>query len=138
MLGKLGGGSAPNFLSSHPDPKRRQRDVNALIQKETLLEVARRAGGPRLSSTENFGSNSDNNSDNGYYSPTGNNSNTYPSTNDTNYYPPAADTAPHRRIAKLIWAHRCACGRVLVAMSMSSWHLWEESQDGPASNGFHQ
>jgi Zn-dependent protease with chaperone function len=92
MLGKLGGGSAPNFLSSHPDPKRRQREVNALIQKETLLEVARRAGGPRLSSTENFGGNSENNSDNGYYAPTGNNSNTYPPTNDANYYPPAADT----------------------------------------------
>jgi Zn-dependent protease with chaperone function len=51
MMGKLGSGSGGigKYLSSHPDPKTRQRRVSELIEKENLLDVARRSGGPRLS-----------------------------------------------------------------------------------------
>lgn len=55
MLGKLGsggGGGISKYLSSHPAPKDRQNKVQQQIQKENLMDVARRAGGPaaRLSS----------------------------------------------------------------------------------------
>ncbi len=49
MLGKLGAGGGPEFLSDHPDTKSRIQTVRNLIEKEGLLEVARRAGGPRMS-----------------------------------------------------------------------------------------
>lgn len=52
MLGKLGGGSGgglDKYLATHPDPKDRQANMQALIQKENLVDVARRAGGPKLS-----------------------------------------------------------------------------------------
>jgi Zn-dependent protease with chaperone function len=50
MMAKLGGGGGgiSKYLSTHPDPKSRQRRVSEIIQKENLLDVARRAGGPRL------------------------------------------------------------------------------------------
>jgi Zn-dependent protease with chaperone function len=65
MLGKLGGGGGgiTKYLSTHPDPASRQRRATDLIQKENLLDVARRSGGPRLTdsgagynyaSTENY------------------------------------------------------------------------------------
>ncbi|MDF2440158.1 MAG: hypothetical protein JWN98_1142 [Abditibacteriota bacterium] len=55
MLGKLGsggGGGIAKYLSTHPAPKDRQNRVTQQIQKENLLDVARRSGGPatRLSS----------------------------------------------------------------------------------------
>jgi Zn-dependent protease with chaperone function len=52
MLAKLdegGGGGTPQFLASHPAPGARQKTVQTLIQQDNLLEVARQAGGPRLS-----------------------------------------------------------------------------------------
>jgi Zn-dependent protease with chaperone function len=58
MLGKLGGsGGTPQFLSSHPDPKSRQVTVQGLIDQDKLMDVARQAGGPRLTFN---GSTSDN------------------------------------------------------------------------------
>jgi len=66
MLGKLGAGGGPDFLSDHPATNARIQSVRDLIQRENLLAVAQRAGGPRLSSNLNFGSSgSDNGSDNG-------------------------------------------------------------------------
>lgn len=66
MLGKLGAGGGPEFLSDHPATNARIQSVRDLIQRENLLAVAQRAGGPRLSSNLNFGSSgSDNGSDNG-------------------------------------------------------------------------
>jgi len=60
MLDKLGGGRSSGgldkYLSTHPAPKDRQDNVNRLIARESLLEVARRRGGPRLSSGINYGS----------------------------------------------------------------------------------
>ena len=55
MLGKLGsggGGGIAKYLSTHPAPKDRQSKVTQQIQKENLMDVARRSGGPaaRLSS----------------------------------------------------------------------------------------
>jgi Zn-dependent protease with chaperone function len=53
MLGKLGGGSGggiSKYLSTHPAPKDRQTLIQNTISKENLLQVAQRAGGPRLSS----------------------------------------------------------------------------------------
>ncbi len=62
MMGKLGdggGGGIGKYLSTHPDPATRQRRVQALIQKENLLDVARRRGGARLSDAgSNYGSDS--------------------------------------------------------------------------------
>lgn len=70
MLGKLGAGGGPDFLSDHPATNARIQSVRNLIQSEGLLSVAQRAGGPRLSSNLNFGSssgdNSSDNNDNGY------------------------------------------------------------------------
>lgn len=52
MLGKLDDGGSSGFLdkylATHPDPKKRQATVSALIQKENLTDVARRSGGPKL------------------------------------------------------------------------------------------
>jgi Zn-dependent protease with chaperone function len=52
MLGKLDDGGNSGFLdkylATHPDPKKRQATVSALIQKENLNDVSRRTGGPRL------------------------------------------------------------------------------------------
>ena len=68
MLAKLGSGGGPEFLSDHPATGARIQTVRQLIQTENLLEVARRAGGPRLSSGQNYGSSSDDSdsSDTGY------------------------------------------------------------------------
>jgi Zn-dependent protease with chaperone function len=51
MLGKLGGNSSglSKYLASHPNPETRQKRVTDLINKENLTDVAKRAGGPRLS-----------------------------------------------------------------------------------------
>jgi Zn-dependent protease with chaperone function len=53
MLGKLGGntGGLSKYLASHPNPETRQKRVTDLINKENLIEVAKRAGGPRLSAS---------------------------------------------------------------------------------------
>jgi len=50
MLGKLGGNTSglSKYLSSHPSPDSRQRLVNDLIQKENLVQVAAKSGGPFL------------------------------------------------------------------------------------------
>jgi Zn-dependent protease with chaperone function len=52
MLAKLDtgsrGGGLDKYLSTHPAPKSRQAAVSQQITKENLLDVARRAGGPRL------------------------------------------------------------------------------------------
>lgn len=61
MLAKLGSGGGPEFLSDHPDTKSRIETVRALIEKENLLDVARRAGGPKLSAGIDFGANSGSN-----------------------------------------------------------------------------
>jgi Zn-dependent protease with chaperone function len=57
MLGKLGGnsGGLQKYLASHPNPATRQQRVTEQIQKQNLIEVARRAGGPRLSDAGNDG-----------------------------------------------------------------------------------
>ncbi len=73
MLAKLGSSGGPDFLSDHPATNARIQTVRTLIQKEGLLEVARRAGGPKLS----IGF--DNNSGN-----IGNGDNTYPDDAATN------------------------------------------------------
>lgn len=88
MLGKLaesGGGGGPQFLSSHPDPKSRQQTVNEIINKENLLDIAKQAGGPRLSFN---GTASDNYSATNYP-----NASTYPDSdnNGTNNYPSNAN-----------------------------------------------
>ena len=49
MLAKLGNSGGPDFLSDHPATNARIQTVRALIQNEGLLEIARRAGGPKLS-----------------------------------------------------------------------------------------
>jgi Zn-dependent protease with chaperone function len=51
MLGKLGsgsGGGLDRYLATHPDPKTRQGRVQDVINKEKLIEVATKAGGPFL------------------------------------------------------------------------------------------
>lgn len=50
MLGRLGGGSSGvgRYLATHPNPKDRQENMRKLIASENLVDVARRAGGPRL------------------------------------------------------------------------------------------
>lgn len=50
MLGRLGEGSGGigRYFATHPDPKDRQENMRKLIASENLLDVARRAGGPRL------------------------------------------------------------------------------------------
>ncbi len=72
--------AVPQFLASHPDPGKRQESVRALIAQENLLEVARRAGGPRLAFDGN---------DSGYSAAA------YPSTTDGggNYYPPSGNAS---------------------------------------------
>ncbi len=56
MLAKLGNGGGPEFLSDHPATNSRIQTVRQLIQNENLVEVARRAGGPRLSANLDYGS----------------------------------------------------------------------------------
>jgi Zn-dependent protease with chaperone function len=57
MLAKLDtgsrGGGLDKYLSTHPAPKSRQAAVSQQITKENLLDVARRAGGPRLTMVGN-------------------------------------------------------------------------------------
>ena len=78
MLGRLGGGNTgglDKYLSTHPAPKDRQVAVTKLIEKEKLVEVATRAGGPRLTAADlpaysysNASTNGNNNgSNNGNY-----------------------------------------------------------------------
>jgi Zn-dependent protease with chaperone function len=101
MLGKLGGsggGGISKYLSTHPDPKNRQARMQALINSEKLIDVARAAGGPRLTSNISTGytptSYPGETANNGYppsggstyYPPTGNND--YPPS----YYPPTDGT----------------------------------------------
>lgn len=55
MLGRLGGGSGgglERYLATHPAPKDRQANVQNLIQRENLRDVARRQGGPRLTASD--------------------------------------------------------------------------------------
>ncbi|PQV64179.1 Copper amine oxidase N-terminal domain-containing protein [Abditibacterium utsteinense] len=75
MLGKLGDGpdGLAKYLSDHPGSPERQSHVSKQIQSENLLQVAQRAGGPRLSLSGNDGS---------VYRPT--NSTSYPD-NSPNY-----------------------------------------------------
>lgn len=58
MLQKLGeeggGGGLDKYLASHPAPATRVKAVSAQIQKEKLLDIARRSGGPRLSDGGNY------------------------------------------------------------------------------------
>lgn len=55
MLGRLGsgnGGGLDKYLATHPDPKDRQEKMRKLIASENLMDVARRAGGPRLTAAD--------------------------------------------------------------------------------------
>ncbi len=107
MLGKLGGGQGglAKYLASHPDPKDRQTTIQNLIQKENLMDVARRQGGPKLNM--NGGNDVYNNT-----SYPNNNSNPpayYPPTNDANnppaYSPP--DATPNNSLtAPLVIVNR--------------------------------
>ena len=63
------GGGLDKYLATHPAPAARIKSVSALIQKDNLLDVARRSGGPRLS-------------DGGNYSNAGHAGGDYPNTND--------------------------------------------------------
>ena len=56
MLGKLGGGGGVEILASHPDPKARQTSVQNLINREKLIDISRRMGGPRLNMDGNSSS----------------------------------------------------------------------------------
>ena len=97
MLGKLGsggGGGIEKYLATHPDPKDRQARMEALIQKENLLDVARRGGGPKLSAGY----------DTGRYSASGyttQDGNIYPGdtspAEDTPYYPPTNGSSDDNR-----------------------------------------
>lgn len=78
MLAKLdaeGGNSGPQFLSSHPNPKSREVTVQGLIDQDKLMDVARQAGGPRLtfngSATSGYNASNypDANNDVGYNAP---------------------------------------------------------------------
>lgn len=53
MLGKLGDGpeGLGKYLSDHPDSRKRQQDVSALIERERLQNLAQTAGGARLNLT---------------------------------------------------------------------------------------
>jgi hypothetical protein len=94
MLAKLDtggrGGGLEKYLSTHPAPKSRQAAVQQQITKEKLLDVARRAGGPRLTMVgSTYASTS--------YSPEG--TDRYPGdeTNDNGsaYYPPDATSSEY-------------------------------------------
>jgi hypothetical protein len=94
MLAKLDtggrGGGLEKYLSTHPAPKSRQAAVQQQITKEMLLDVARRAGGPRLAMVgSTYASTS--------YSPEG--TDRYPGdeTNDNGsaYYPPDATSSEY-------------------------------------------
>jgi Zn-dependent protease with chaperone function len=79
MLGKLGGsnsGFLDKYLSTHPDPKARQANVQRLIDSEKLLDVAKQHGGPSLGATS---------SQAGYYN------SGYPSSDNGTIYPPSGD-----------------------------------------------
>ena len=84
MLAKLGDGGNSSFLdkylATHPDPNTRIKRVNAEIQKENLVDVARRSGGPRLSDANNDGYRYANSNDNGYAA-----NNNYPNTVANDY-----------------------------------------------------
>lgn len=95
MLGKLGGsggGGLDKYLSTHPAPKDRQAKMQALIQKENLLSVATRMGGPRLSAGFDSGNyaNTSASYPNSSYPNSSNGNSTYPTNGDDNVYPGAA------------------------------------------------
>ncbi len=80
MLGKLGGsqGGLGKYLATHPSPESRQKTVSAQIQKDNLVQVAQRNGGPFLNlsgagNNTNYTPNNGNNGNNG--------NNVYPPTN---------------------------------------------------------
>ena len=84
MLGRLGGGNTgglDKYLATHPAPKDRQVAVTKLIEKEKLVDVATKAGGPRLTAADlpaySYSSVSTNNNNNN-----GNNNGNY---SDSNY-----------------------------------------------------
>jgi Zn-dependent protease with chaperone function len=92
MLGKLDsgsrGGGLEKYLATHPAPKARQDAVRAQITKENLLQVAQRAGGPRLTAAS------------GTYTATSYGSGgsaqypgQYPDSDSAAYYPPDGDDA---------------------------------------------
>ena len=89
MLAKLGDGGKGSFLdkylATHPDPNTRIKRVNEQINKENLVDVARRMGGPRLSDANNDGYHytNDNYAANNNY-PTNSSGNDYPNYGNSN------------------------------------------------------
>ncbi len=84
MLHKLDGegqnpGGLEKYLASHPAPAKRIVAVNAEIQRENLVEVARQNGGPRLSDNASYSAGSYANANDQY--PDGNYSNRGASSN---------------------------------------------------------
>jgi len=93
MLGKLegggGGGVLDKYLSTHPNPKNRQAEVQQIIAKENLMDIARRSGGPRLAmagANWNTGHNST-----GYNTGYDNGANNYPAYNEPGTSYPTSD-----------------------------------------------
>lgn len=84
MLGKLGGGSGVEILASHPDPKARQSSVQKLIDREKLLDLSRRMGGPRLNMDGNSSAVYDDNNDPGYDNDNSDNGNSNNGNSDNN------------------------------------------------------
>ncbi|HEX8551099.1 MAG TPA: M48 family metalloprotease [Abditibacteriaceae bacterium] len=115
MLGKLGGGSGgglDKYLSTHPAPKDRQARMTQLIQKENLLSVATRMGGPRLSAGFDTGANyggATNASYPGTYpgGSTTNDGGAYPGAavpeNSDGYYPPTDGTPGYTDNGEVNW-----------------------------------
>lgn len=89
MLGKLGGsqGGLGKYLATHPSPDSRQKLVNAQIQKDNLVNVAQRSGGPFL----NLSGASNSYNTNNY----GNNGDVYPPTNTNSNAPNYSTSAPN-------------------------------------------
>jgi len=102
MLGKLdsgsrGGGGLEKYLATHPAPKARQDAVRAQITKENLLQVAQRAGGPRLTAASGTYTS-------GGYSPSSHGtdgSNRYPDADDAAYYPPGGDDVADNNVDEI-------------------------------------
>lgn len=99
MLGKLGdgsGGGLDKYLATHPDPKVRQQRMRDLIQSENLIQVATRAGGPKLSAGYDTGkyANPDYTTTDGNIYP---HDTTPPRDGDNTYYPPATSDGTDSR-----------------------------------------
>lgn len=107
MLGKLGDGpeGLSKVLSDHPTSKARRQRVTNLIAKDNLLDVAKRAGGPRLSMNgddsdaryQNVSSDASTRDDLGYTAPGSANADRSATTSDDSPYDnaPTSTNAPY-------------------------------------------